>query len=104
MDLIELWSIPGEPDTQTDQVLYNLARRSPEFDLLPWCREQGLPVMAALAWVIRHELVCAIPKSGSRAHVAENAAALAVRLDATDQLELDLAFPPPQRARPLEMH
>lgn len=30
----------------TDQVLYNLMKRGIEFDLLPWCREQGLPVMA----------------------------------------------------------
>ena len=30
----------------TDQVLYNLARRGIEFDLLPWCRERRIPVMA----------------------------------------------------------
>lgn len=30
----------------TDQVLYNLNRRGIEFDLLPWCREQGIPLMA----------------------------------------------------------
>jgi len=30
----------------TDQVLYNLIKRGIEFDLLPWCREQRLPVMA----------------------------------------------------------
>jgi len=30
----------------TDQVLYNLMKRGIEFDLLPWCREQRLPVMA----------------------------------------------------------
>jgi diketogulonate reductase-like aldo/keto reductase len=46
MDLIELWSIPRGSDAQTDQALYNLARRGPEYNLLPWCREQGLPVMA----------------------------------------------------------
>jgi len=30
----------------TDQVLFNLHRRGVEFDLLPWCRQQGIPVMA----------------------------------------------------------
>lgn len=131
MDLIELWKIPRGTDAQTDQVLYNLARRSPEYNLLPWCREQSLPVMAyspmdqgrvlthpavrgvaerhgitpaqvALAWLIRQRLVCAIPKSGSRAHVAENVGALGVSLNPADRLELDLAFPPPLAGRPLE--
>ncbi|QJE02260.1 aldo/keto reductase [Massilia forsythiae] len=30
----------------TDQVLYNLSRRGVEWDLLPWCRARGLPLMA----------------------------------------------------------
>jgi diketogulonate reductase-like aldo/keto reductase len=131
MDLIDLWQIPSGPDVQTDQVLYNLARRSPEYNLLPWCREQDLPVMSyspieqgdllshpavrgvaernditraqvVLAWVLRQPLVCAIPKSGSIAHVQENAAAAAIRLSPQDLTELDLAFPPPIKARPLE--
>jgi diketogulonate reductase-like aldo/keto reductase len=29
-----------------NQVLYNLARRGVEWDLLPWCRKQGIPLMA----------------------------------------------------------
>ena len=29
-----------------NQVLYNLARRGVEWDLLPWCREHGVPLMA----------------------------------------------------------
>lgn len=29
-----------------NQVLYNLARRGVEWDLLPWCRERGVPLMA----------------------------------------------------------
>jgi diketogulonate reductase-like aldo/keto reductase len=131
MDLIDLWQIPTGPDVQADQVLYNLARRSPEYNLLPWCREQDLPVMSyspieqgdllshpavrgvaernditpaqvALAWVLRQPLVCAIPKSGSIGHVQENAAAAAIRLSRQDLTELDLAFPPPIKARPLE--
>jgi diketogulonate reductase-like aldo/keto reductase len=131
MDLIDLWQIPSGPDVQTDQVLYNLARRSPEYNLLPWCREQDLPVMSyspieqgdllshpavrgvaernditpaqvALAWVLRQPLVCVIPKSGSAARVQQNAAAAAIRLSPQDLTDLDLAFPPPIKARPLE--
>lgn len=30
----------------TNQVLYNLMKRGIEFDLLPWARAQGLPIMA----------------------------------------------------------
>jgi diketogulonate reductase-like aldo/keto reductase len=131
MDLVDLWETPSGPDAQTDQVLYNLARRSPEYNLLPWCREQDLPVMSyspieqghllshpavrgvaernditpaqvALAWVLRKPLVCAIPKSGSTARVQENAAAAAIRLSPSDLTELDAAFPPPIKPRPLE--
>jgi diketogulonate reductase-like aldo/keto reductase len=131
LDLIDLWQIPGGTGVQTDQVLYNLARRGPEYNLLPWCRERDLPVMSyspinqgdllshpavrgtaernditpaqvALAWVLRHPLVCAIPKSGSIARVQENAAAAAIRLGPQDLAELDQAFLPPVMARPLE--
>jgi diketogulonate reductase-like aldo/keto reductase len=131
MDLIDLLRIPSGHDVQTDQVLYNLARRGPEYNLLPWCRERDLPVMSyspidqggllshpavrgvaeriditpaqvALAWVLRQRMVCAIPKSGSAARVQENAAAAAIKLSPRDLTELDLAFPPPIKARPLE--
>jgi diketogulonate reductase-like aldo/keto reductase len=93
-DLAELTSGSG-PAVQTDQVLYNLAHRGIEFDLLPWCQRQGLPIMAyspiqqgrilghrvlrlvadrhgasparvALAWVIRHRGVNAIPQAGTQ--------------------------------------
>jgi diketogulonate reductase-like aldo/keto reductase len=38
--------LPAGRAVQTDQVLYNLARRGIELTLLPWCRAHGLPVMA----------------------------------------------------------
>jgi diketogulonate reductase-like aldo/keto reductase len=41
-----LWQLPGGAAAQTDQVLYNLATRGIEWDLLPWLREHRLPVMA----------------------------------------------------------
>jgi diketogulonate reductase-like aldo/keto reductase len=124
--------LPGGRDMQTDQVLYNLARRGPELTVLPWCRDHGVPVMAyspleqgrilsdpavlavaarhritpaqaALAWVLRQPGVCAIPKASTPEHVRENAAALAVELDDGDLAELDRSFPPPLTASPLEM-
>lgn len=115
-----------------DQILYNLARRGPEYDLLPWCRAHGLPVMAyspieqgrilnnpavvdvarehgatpaqvALAWLLRSEDVIAIPKSSRPDHVRENAAARDLRLTVGDFIVLDAAFPPPSRRVPLEV-
>ncbi len=32
--------------TATDQVLYNLSRRGIEWNVLPWCRQHHIPVMA----------------------------------------------------------
>jgi len=132
IDLEELASLPEASAVQTDQVLYNLARRGIEYDLLPWCREHHLPVMAyspieqgrllmrhvlsrvavrreatapqvALAWVLRHPNVIAIPKASHISHVKQNRAALDVHLTAEDLAELDRAFPPPVHKVPLEI-
>jgi diketogulonate reductase-like aldo/keto reductase len=121
----------------TDQVLYNLMKRGIEFDLLPWCREQRLPVMAysplestgreqaalldnpglravaaghgvtpaqiALAWVLHQDGVIAIPKAVDPVHLRANRAAADIRLSVEDLAALDRAFPPPRRARALDM-
>ena len=42
----EARALPGGADVATNQVLYNLEQRGVEWDLLPWCREHGLPLMA----------------------------------------------------------
>ncbi|GAA4889861.1 aldo/keto reductase [Streptomonospora salina] len=44
----KLWRVPSGQACVTDQVLYHLASRGIEYDLLPWCRDTapGLPVMA----------------------------------------------------------
>ena len=131
-DLEELTSLPGGPGNATDQVLYNLSRRAPEYDLLPTCAEAGIPVIAyspveqgrildrpvlrdiaarhdaspiqvALAWVLRLDNVCAIPRSGQPEHVDEIRGALDIVLDRDDLKALDAEFPPPVRAQPLEM-
>ena len=115
-----------------NQVLYNPARRGIEFDLLPWCRERNVQVMAyspldegalasdrrletigerlgvsasqvALAWAVRQPGVCAIPKAGSVEHVRDNAKALALRLDDETLREIDRIFPPPSRKQRLEI-
>lgn len=131
-DMTELWSQPAGQESLTNQVLYNLTRRGIEFDLLPWCREQHVPVMAyspveqgrvlgnavlwkvaqrhgvtpaqvAIAWVLHQDGVCAIPKTATREHVEQNRAALDIRLTAEDLADLDTEFPPPTRATPLEI-
>ena len=131
-DLDELRALDGGNRCASNQVLYNVSRRGIEFDLLPVVRERRLNVMAytpieqgailgnvalqeiaarhgatpaqvALAWVIRQGDVLAIPRTGSPDHVRENAAAASLRLTAEDLREIDAAFPPPRKARPLEM-
>jgi diketogulonate reductase-like aldo/keto reductase len=131
-NMAELDEVAGAGHVATDQVLYNLTRRGVEFDLLPWCRERGIPVMAyspieqgrvlghpevqriaklykatpaqvALAWVMRQNDVIAIPRAGFPEHARENRAALDLRLSKQDLEALDRAFPPPTRPQPLEM-
>ena len=51
----------------------------------------------ALAWAIRNGNVIAIPKSGSAAHVKENAVALSLTLTAQDIQALEEAHPLPKR-------
>jgi diketogulonate reductase-like aldo/keto reductase len=132
-EMVELTGLPGGAAVQTDQVLYNLMRRGIEYDLLPWCLDNGIPIMAyspveqglllghpavrgvagrhgvsaaqvALAWVLRQDGVVAIPKAGTPKHVYEDRAALELRLTPADLVELDAAFPPPTRKVPLELH
>jgi diketogulonate reductase-like aldo/keto reductase len=131
-DMRELTALPGGAVVSTNQVLYNLTRRGIEYDLLPWCAERRIPVMAyspveqgrllghpvlkelarkhgvtpaqvALAWVLRGGDVIAIPKASSPKHVRDNHASLDLHLTAEDFAALDAAFPPPTKARPLEM-
>jgi diketogulonate reductase-like aldo/keto reductase len=131
-DMQELWSVPGGPAAQTNQLLYNLTRRGIEWDLLPWLREQRVPVMAyspieqarllrnikladfakangmtpaqvGLAWLLANDDVVVIPKTGRRERLKENLGALDYSLTTAQLSELDRLFPPPTRPRPLEM-
>ncbi len=128
----EVLALPGGDAVATNQVLYNLGRRGIEADLLPWCRERRLPIMAyspvdqgrilrnrtlasiaarhdaspaqiALAWLLRQKDLMVIPKATNVDHVRENRDALDIALSEADLAELDRAFPPPRGPRPLEM-
>jgi diketogulonate reductase-like aldo/keto reductase len=45
-DLEEADALPGGPAIATNQVLYNLEQRGIEWELLPWARKRGIPLMA----------------------------------------------------------
>jgi diketogulonate reductase-like aldo/keto reductase len=134
LDVADLEELEGDLRAcMTDQVLYNLESRGVEFDLLPFCQQELMPVMAysplgqagalldhpvlrrvaqrqgstpaqvALAWTLRNPGVIAIPKAASVKHLKENWAARMMVLTPEDLTELDSAFPPPSRKQALEM-
>ena len=103
----------------TNQILYNLTRRGPEWALLPWLTARGIPAMAyspveqgllgrdprlaalagelgvsaaalALAWVLNRPGTIAIPKATQLAHIAENHAAAALDLAQREDILLAL--------------
>ena len=45
-DMKEALTLPGGDGIVTNQVLYNLANRGIEYDLLPLCRQHAIPIMA----------------------------------------------------------
>ena len=61
------------------------------------------PAQIALAWVLRHQDIIAIPKASQREHIRENRAALDIELSPGDLEKLDKSFSPPKRKMPLEM-
>jgi diketogulonate reductase-like aldo/keto reductase len=132
-DMEELAALPAGAACATNQVLYHPDRRGIEFDLLPWCRARRMPIMAysplgqagrllrspalaavaqrhgatpaqvAIAWSLRDGNTISIPKAATAEHVAQNAAAAALRLTAADLAEIDAAHPPPRRKQALGM-
>ncbi len=116
----------------TNQVLYNLSRRGIEWNLLPWCRERNIPIMAyspieqgrilknrtlgaiaqqrgvtpaqiAIAWLLHQQNVIVIPKSSKIEHINQNLAAIDLKLSTEELDALDAAFPPPTKPTSLEM-
>jgi diketogulonate reductase-like aldo/keto reductase len=45
-DMEELFRVPDGDRCATNQVLYNVGKRDIERDLLPWCQQRNMPVMA----------------------------------------------------------
>ena len=126
------WWAAGGDATATNQLLYNLSRRGIEYDLMPFCRARNIPIMAyspieqgrllthpglrevakrhgataaqvALAWLLRQDSIITIPKATTLKHIDDNLAALSLRLTPQDLATLDRHFPPPTRAKPLDM-
>ncbi|OJA77718.1 aldo/keto reductase [Burkholderia ubonensis] len=131
-DMQALVDEAGGAACATNQILYNIARRGPEFDLLPWLAARRIPAMAyspvdharlpkhspldeiarvrgvsvtrvALAWVLAQPGVFAIPKAARIEHVRDNRAALDLVLSDDERAQLDAYFRPPRSKRALEM-
>lgn len=131
-DMAEWMAVSRADKAIANQVLYNIAERGIDFDLLPWCLERRIAIMAycplaqgaisddpmlkriaarhratpaqiMLAWTLRHEHVIAIPKSAKPERVVENVKAADIVLSAEDLMDLDRVFSPPRKAQPLAM-
>jgi diketogulonate reductase-like aldo/keto reductase len=131
-DMQELYGIPEGKNCQINQVLYNLSRRGIEWDLLPWCRSMGLPIMAyspieqgrllenkklkalaseigvsaaqlSIAWSIRNNDIITIPKASNLEHVSQNIDAWTIKLESAILDELDKLFEPPVRKKGLDI-
>lgn len=120
--MLKLASLGYQEKCATDQVIYNPGSSEIESDLLPWCREHRMPVMAyspigqgnrllhhpllarvarrhdatpaqvAIAWTMRLGNVISIPKATNPVHLRENAAAANIRLTEEDENEIGRVF------------
>ena len=129
-DMQKLWRLAAGSSCVTNQIYYSASERGPEFDLQPWQRDHRVVTMAyspidqgaltrdatfaaigrrhgisasaaALAWLLRQPDIIAIPMSSRAPHLRENFAAANVQLTPEDLAQVDAAFPPPKRKRPL---
>lgn len=127
-----LSAVPDGENCAANQVLYNLATRGIEYDLMPWMAARGMPLMAycpldegrlpghpglnamaarlgitaaqlALAFLLSRKDVISIPKSASPERVKENRMSADIELSAQDHAELDRMFPPPNSREPLQI-
>ncbi|HTT78177.1 MAG TPA: aldo/keto reductase [Stellaceae bacterium] len=131
-DLRQWVALQGGESVAANQILYNLQRRGPEWDVIPWCRERRIAIMAytplgqgsflanralaeiaarhaatpaqvALAWLLRQDGMIVIPKATQLQHVRDNRGAIDLKLTDADLTALDRAFPPPRGKTPLGM-
>jgi diketogulonate reductase-like aldo/keto reductase len=129
---MEEWLRNGGEAVASNQILYNLARRGPEWDVIPWCRQRKISIMAyspieqgrmlghkalaevaarhgatpaqvALSWLLCQEGMVVIPKAGRQEHVREDLGALDLKLTDADLADLDRSFPPPKGRTALGM-
>jgi diketogulonate reductase-like aldo/keto reductase len=132
-DMEGLARLPDGSHCATNQVLYHIGSRGIEYDLLGWCAEHKMPIMAyspvgqggsllrskaltavakrhdatpaqiAIAWTMRHANVISIPKASDPTHVRQNAAAGGITLTPEDLAEIDAAHPPPRSKQSLDI-
>ena len=130
-DMRELATVAAPAACVANQVYYNLAKRWPEATLLPLQRKHGVicmaysplnqgslarhrvvkavatrlgttPVQVAVAWLLSHPDVVAIPKSARIEGIDEIAAAAELTLTQDHRDELERAFPPPPASARME--
>jgi diketogulonate reductase-like aldo/keto reductase len=132
-DMSEVTGLPDGIHCVSNQVLYHVGSRGIEYDLLPWCTEHKIPIMAyspvgqggrllqsralaavakrhnaspaqiAIAWTMRHGNVISIPKASDLRHVRENAVAGEIALNEEDLAAIDAQHPPPSRRQSLDI-
>jgi len=132
-DMQALSRLPEGPHCASNQVLYHVGSRGIEYDLLPWCGEHKVPLMAyspvgqggqllrskalasvakrhnatpaqiAIAWTMRSGNAISIPKASDPAHVRQNAVAGDIVLSAEDLAAIDAAHPPPKGKQSLDI-
>ena len=125
LSLMRDWEeLPLGTNVASNQLRYALTNRALEREILPWCVEHDISIMAyspvgvgklniaselesvarrhdvtpwcaAIAWAMRHPSVVAIPKASNPEHVRGNAKALSIRFTDEDLAELDRAYPQP---------
>jgi diketogulonate reductase-like aldo/keto reductase len=129
-DMRDLLALPDGAHCAANQVLYHLGERAPEWELLPLCRRHRVAMMAysplgqgelaahpalqriaresgtsaaslALAWMLAHAGVIAIPKASDPVHVRAIRASADLRLTGDVLGALDAAFPPPRASAPI---
>lgn len=130
-DMRELATVSVHAECVANQVYYNLATRWPEATLLPLQRKSGIicmaysplnqgslvrhrvvqavaarlgatPVQVAVAWLLLHPDVVAIPKSSRVEGIDEIIAAAKVTLSQHDRDELERALPKPHASARME--
>jgi diketogulonate reductase-like aldo/keto reductase len=132
-ELTEVLEIAGPGRVACNQVLYHLRERAIEHELIPFCVEHDIAVVAyspfgsgrfpardrtlraiaeahgvsayqvALRFLVRDPHVFAIPKASRAAHALDNARAMELELGPDDVQRLDRAFPRGRKRRGVPM-